>query len=102
MRGRLVLAVNLDPDPPRGPGRALNADGSALAEERKPITGVELVAAERPVSEWLRPVIGKPGTFRIEGVGRDLSAEVGVVKGASTDDRDVELGPFYRLHRRTC
>src|SRR5206468_2767050 len=73
----------------------------ALAAERKPITGVELVAAERPVSEWLRPVIGKPGTFRIEGVGRDLSADVGVVKSASTGDRDVELVPFYRLHRRT-
>jgi uncharacterized protein len=85
MWGPLVLAGDLGPEPPRGAARGLNADGSALAEERKPITGPEFVAAERPVSEWLKPVTGKPGTFRSEGVGRD---------------RDVELVPFYRLHRR--
>jgi DUF1680 family protein len=45
-----------------------------------------LVAAERPVAEWLKPIPGKPGTFRTAGVGRD---------------KDIELMPFYRLHRRT-
>ncbi len=45
-----------------------------------------LVAAERPVAEWLQPVAGKPGQFRTAGVGRD---------------REVDLMPFYRLHRRT-
>jgi len=44
------------------------------------------VAAERPVAEWLKPVAGKPGHFRTDGVGRD---------------RDVDFVPFYRLHRRT-
>ena len=50
------------------------------------------VAAERPVAEWLKPVADRPGTFRTDGVGRTI------------DDRrpalDVNLVPFYRLHRR--
>ena len=45
-----------------------------------------LVAAERPVGEWVKSVPKSPGTFRTEGAGRE---------------RDVELVPFYRLHRRT-
>ncbi|MBI4918253.1 MAG: glycoside hydrolase family 127 protein [Acidobacteria bacterium] len=45
-----------------------------------------LVAAERPVADWLKPVEGRPGVFRTAGVGRDT---------------DVELRPFHRLHRRT-
>ena len=45
-----------------------------------------LVAAERPVSDWLKPIPGKPGCFRSDGVGRD---------------RDVDFVPFYRLLRRT-
>jgi hypothetical protein len=44
------------------------------------------VAAERPLTDWLKPVSGKPGAFRSDGVGRDS---------------DVDLVPFYRLHRRT-
>ncbi len=52
----------------------------------KPLDVPVFVAAERPVAEWLRPVEGKPGAFRTEGVGRD---------------REVEFAPFYRLHRRT-
>jgi DUF1680 family protein len=86
MWGPLVLAGDLGPEPPRGAGRGLNADGSALAEEPRSIASPVLVSAERPVSEWLKPVAGKPGTFKSEGVGRD---------------RDVELVPFYRLHHRT-
>jgi DUF1680 family protein len=85
MWGPLVLAGDLGPEPPRG-GRGLNADGSALVDERQSVTSPVLVSAERPITEWLKPVAGKPGTFMSEGVGRD---------------RDVELVPFYRLHRRT-
>jgi DUF1680 family protein len=45
-----------------------------------------LVAADRPVSDWLRQVEGSAGLFRTTGVGRP---------------EDVTLVPFYRLHRRT-
>jgi hypothetical protein len=45
-----------------------------------------LVAAERPLTEWLEPVATGEGSFRTVGVGRD---------------RDVILVPLYRLHRRT-
>ena len=45
-----------------------------------------LVAAERPVAEWLKPVPDQPGCFRSDGIGRP---------------RDVEFVPFYRLPRRT-
>jgi hypothetical protein len=44
-----------------------------------------LVTAGRSLAKWLRPVDGRPGVFRTDGVGRD---------------RDVELVPFYKLHRR--
>lgn len=58
--------------------------------ERDIITGAPIVPVfvnnGRPVSAWLKPVDGKPGTFRSEGAGRDS---------------DVTLAPFYQLHRRT-
>jgi hypothetical protein len=44
------------------------------------------VAAGRPVAEWLKPLPDRPGCFRTDGVGKD---------------REVDLVPFYRLHRRT-
>jgi DUF1680 family protein len=75
MWGPLVLAGDLGPEPARGPA----------AREPQPDPPV-LVAAERPISEWLKPVSGKPGTFRTDRVGRD---------------RDLELVPFYRIHHRT-
>ena len=51
------------------------------------------VAAGRPVSEWIEAVPDSPGRFRVKDVGRDsLGTGVGV---------DVDLLPFYRLHRRT-
>jgi DUF1680 family protein len=52
----------------------------------KPGAVPSLVAAERPVADWLQPVPGAPGSFRSQGVGRP---------------EDVTLVPFYRLHRRT-
>src|SRR5262249_5136790 len=44
-----------------------------------------IVTASESPSDWLKPVDGKPGTFRTDGVGKE---------------RDVEISPFYRLHRR--
>jgi uncharacterized protein len=79
MWGPLVLAGDLGPIQ-----RRHRAD-----EEEDPIPPKSvpaLVAAGRPIESWLKPVPGKPATFRTEGVGRD---------------RDVELVPFYELQRRT-
>jgi uncharacterized protein len=73
--GPLVLAGDLGPEPPRG-----------TAERARPQESPVFVAADRPVTDWVKPVAGTPGTFKSEGVGRD---------------RDVELVPFYRLHHRT-
>jgi DUF1680 family protein len=54
---------------------------------------VALVAAERPVADWLKPVPGTPGGFRSDGVGRDTDGSGKV--------HDIDFTPFYRLHRRT-
>jgi hypothetical protein len=75
--GPLVMAGDLGPERERGGG------GSARAGQ--PINVPALVAAERPLTDWLKQVSDKPGNFRSEGVGRG---------------QDVELVPFYRLHRR--
>jgi DUF1680 family protein len=83
MWGPLVLAGDLGPLPERGLGR-----GSEQAVPAQPQPRVDppvLVAARRPLTEWLEPVADKPGVFRSAGVGKD---------------RDIELVPFYRLHRR--
>lgn len=72
--GPLVLAGDLGPEPPRG-----------TAGRQMPQESPVFVAADRPVAEWVKPVAGRPGIFKSEGVGRD---------------RDVELVPFYRLHHR--
>ena len=73
MWGPLVLAGDLGPERERGRGAAR-------------VKVPALVAAERPLTDWLKPVSGKPGHFRSDGVGRE---------------QDVELMPFYRLHRRS-
>jgi len=74
MWGPLALAGDLGPERERGGGRAGQS-----------VNIPALVAAERPLTDWLKPVSGKPGNFRSDGVGRE---------------QDVELTPFYRLHRR--
>jgi hypothetical protein len=75
MWGPLVLAGDLGPDPTRG-----------REDARPPAVDVPvLVAADRPIAEWLKPVAGEPGTFRTDGVGRD---------------HDVTLAPFYRVQHR--
>jgi DUF1680 family protein len=75
MWGPLALAGDLGPDTRSGGGRSA-----------QPSSAPVFVSGERPLTDWLKPVPGKPGIFRSEGVGRET---------------DVELTPFYRLHRRT-
>jgi hypothetical protein len=77
MWGPLVMAGDLGPE---------NRTGGEGRRTFQPVNVPSLVAADRPLTDWLKPVAGKPGIFRSEGVGRDS---------------DVELTPFYRLHRRT-
>jgi hypothetical protein len=75
MWGPLVLAGDLGPERRGGPADPIPS----------------FVAAEKPVGEWLQPVPDRLGIFRSAGVGR-------ITDGT---DKDVELVPFYRLHRRT-
>jgi len=79
MWGPLVMAGDLGPEPPRTSGRGGGGQPPA------PVAVPVIVSASANPSDWLKPVEGKPGTFRTNGVGTD---------------RDVELSPFYRLHRR--
>ena len=83
--GPLVLAGDI------GPERA-RARGEGEAVQPQPIVPV-FVAAEQPVASWVKPVGEAPVRFRTDGVGRQPDA------GART--QDVDLVPFYRLHRRT-
>jgi DUF1680 family protein len=76
MWGPLVLAGDLGPEERRG------RRNRPAQIESVPV----FVAENQPVANWLKPVAGKPGEFRSDGVGR-----------AS----DVEFVPFYREHRRT-
>ncbi len=80
--GPLVLAGDIGPERHGPPG---------AAEEGAPTVPV-FVAADRNVSDWLKPVEGQPGEFHTIEVGRDN-------RGA---DREQEalLVPFYRLHNR--
>jgi hypothetical protein len=83
MWGPLVLAGDLGP----APQRRTDVPSTGPPTDTPPRPDVPaLVTAGRPVTDWVKPVAGKPGTFRSDGVGRS---------------KDVELVPFYRLHRRT-
>jgi uncharacterized protein len=77
MWGPLVMAGDLGPEPPRGAGRGAQAPAAVDV----PV----IVTASAKPSDWIKPIADKPGTFRTDGVGKN---------------RDVELVPFYRLHRR--
>ena len=80
--GPLVLAGDLGAEETaRRRGRRGEARKDAAAEDAVPV----FLAAGEPVEKWLKPVPGKPGVFRTDGVGKD---------------RDVEFVPFYKLHRR--
>ena len=76
MWGPLMLAGDLGPEPART-GRG----GQAPLNLDIPV----IVAASAQPTDWIKPAADKPGTFRTDGVGRS---------------HDVELVPFYRLHRR--
>jgi hypothetical protein len=52
-----------------------------------------LVAAGRPVEEWLQPVAGENGQFDSINAGRNIDGTNSVV--------DVRFTPFYQLHRRS-
>jgi len=81
--GPLVLAGDLGPIPPRWPF----GEAEASSDRRRPDVPATpvLVTAERSPQAWIKPVEGRPGVFRTAGAGRDA---------------DVDLVPFYRLHRR--
>jgi DUF1680 family protein len=76
MWGPLVLAGDLGPEPPRGAGRG----GQAPPNVDIPV----IVTTSGKPADWIKPIADKPGTFRTDGVGKS---------------RDIELVPFYRLHR---
>jgi DUF1680 family protein len=84
MWGPIALAGDLGPERERRRG----GQTSAQAGSRPPAQSIRipsLVAADRPLSEWIKAETDKPGNFRTAGVGRE---------------QDVDLAPFYRLHRR--
>lgn len=89
MWGPLVLAGDLGPER-RWSRREEEQD------EVRPVTVSRdyplLVAAPREVSEWVKPVEGKPGHFVVSGIARKLQEPDRAV--------ELELVPFYRLHRR--
>ncbi|HKE22846.1 MAG TPA: beta-L-arabinofuranosidase domain-containing protein [Bryobacteraceae bacterium] len=70
MWGPLVLAGDMGPELSRG---AHPADAPVF------------VAPDEPVTNWLRPVGGKPGAFRTTGVGLK---------------EEIDFVPFYQLPRR--
>jgi hypothetical protein len=78
MWGPLMLAGDLGPEPVRTGGRG---GGQPPPAVDIPV----IVTAGATPSDWIKPVAGKPGTFRTDGVGKS---------------HDVDLVPFYREHRR--
>lgn len=81
--GPLVLAGDLGP---RVEGR--RAGGAAAGLTSVPV----LVAAGRPLTEWVVPAGSAPGDFRAAGVAR--------VPAQPASAGDVALAPFHRTHRR--
>ncbi len=92
MWGPLALAGDHGP---RREGRGRTADGAATIPPPPPPVPV-LVAAGKPLTEWLQPVASRAGDFTAVGVGRVPS--IGV--STSGAGEDVSLAPFYRTHRR--
>ncbi|NIM99587.1 MAG: hypothetical protein GTO24_16410 [candidate division Zixibacteria bacterium] len=84
MWGPLVLAADLGPERERGRGRDVSYE---------PPTIPVFVAAGQPVNQWVKSVPNEQGRFHITEFSRDsLGAGIEV---------EVDLVPFYRLHRRT-
>jgi hypothetical protein len=85
MWGPLVLAGDL------GAAPRLTDDGDGDGTRASAPEPVALVT-NRPVSEWMKPVGGKPGVFSTTGVVRTIANQMPV---------DVEFSPFFAMHRRT-
>ena len=83
--GPLVLAGDLGAAPRRGD----DGDGDGVRSAAP--DPVALVTNE-PVTQWLKPVAGKPGVFKASGVARTVATRAPI---------DVEFSPFYAMHRRT-
>jgi DUF1680 family protein len=79
MWGPLVLAADHGP---RRQGRG--GDGTAVPA---------LVAAGRPLADWITPTGGRAGDFTATGVGRAFEAP-------DAPPVDVALAPFFRTHQR--
>ena len=75
--GPLVLAGDLGPE--------LNLRRSGGQAGDAPEAAPALVTAEQDVDRWLKPVAGKPGTFRTANVALK---------------EDIEFAPFYEMPRR--
>jgi len=83
--GPLVLAGDLGAAPRRGD----DGDGDGV---RSAAPDPVALVTDRPVTEWLKPVAGKPGVFKASGIARTISTEAPI---------DVEFSPFFSMHRRT-
>ena len=77
MWGPLVLAGDL------GPERERRGGGGS------PIGPIPSFVSDGAVTDWLKPVTNKPGNFHAVGRNDDDQAH------------EIDLVPFYRLHRRT-
>jgi DUF1680 family protein len=89
MWGPLVLAGDLGPRRERrGATEEERAAGDAAALAQVPV----LVAADRPVTEWVLPSGSRRGDFRVQNVARSPARPSNPI--------DVPLAPFYRTHRR--
>jgi uncharacterized protein len=76
--GPLVLAGDLGPEMNLRRFRG-NQDGAV------PAPAPQLITAEQNVDDWLKPIPGRPGTFRTANVGLQ---------------QDIEFQPFYELPKR--
>jgi uncharacterized protein len=85
MWGPLVLAGDLG----SAPRRADDGDGDGV---RGAAPDPVALVTDRPVTQWLKPVAGKPAVFSAAGVVRTISTQAPI---------DVEFSPFYSMHRRT-
>jgi uncharacterized protein len=88
MWGPLVLAGDLGPETRGGGRRGGGGGGATTAASNRPRqaqAAVPVFITAATVDQWLKPVAGKTGTFKTDGVGKD---------------QDVEFVPFYRLHQR--
>jgi DUF1680 family protein len=88
MWGPLALAGDHGP---RVDGRGRTADGAATVPPPPPPVPV-LVAAGRPLSEWVVPAESREGDFHTAAIAR--------VPGEPGNPTEVRLTPFYRTHGR--